>query len=100
MGNATLVDELFAFIYTMPPLKEREEDVEYLKTLFVKEACETLMIEENKVDMQSLPLNLTMNSKSLKKSLYLDLMKLSMDEKEMATGSILDSMKNLSSKQV
>jgi DNA-binding protein Fis len=82
MGNATLVDELFAFIYTMPPLKEREEDVEYLKTLFVKEACETLMIEENKVDMHSLPLNLTMNSKSLKKSLYLDLMKLSMEEKE------------------
>ena len=82
MGNATLVDELFAFIYTMPPLKEREEDVEYLKTLFVKEACETLMIEENKVDMHSLPLNLTMNSKSLKKFLYLDLIKLSMDEKE------------------
>ena len=82
MGNATLVDELFAFIYTMPPLKEREEDVEYLKTLFAKEACETLMIDENKVDMHSLPLNLTMNAKSLKKSLYLDLMKLSMDEKE------------------
>ncbi len=82
MGNASLVDELFAFIYTMPPLKERAEDVEYLKTLFVKEACETLMLEENKVDMHSLPLNLTMNSKSLKKFLYLDLMKLSIDEKE------------------
>jgi len=82
LGNASLIDELFAFIYTMPPLKERAEDVEYLKTLFVKEACETLMIEENKVDMHSLPLNLTMNSKSLKKFLYLDLMKLSMDEKE------------------
>jgi len=82
LGNATLVDELFAFIYTMPPLKERTEDVEYLKTLFVKEACETLMIEESKVDMSSLPVNLSMNSKSLKKSLYLDVVKLSMGKEE------------------
>lgn len=82
LGNATLIDELFAFIYTMPPLKERAEDVKYLKSLFVKEACETLMIEESRVDMHSLPLNLSMNSKSLKKAIYLDIVKLSMDEEE------------------
>lgn len=82
LGNATLVDELFAFIYTMPPLKERPEDVTYLKTLFVKEACSTLLIEEKEVDIDSLPLDLTLNSKSLKKSIFLDIVKLSMQEKE------------------
>jgi len=82
MGNAALVDDLFAFIYTMPSLKERPEDVEYLKTLFIKEACKTLIIEEDQVDVNSLPLNLSMNSKSLKKSIYLDIVKLSMGEKE------------------
>lgn len=82
LGNASLIDDLFAFIYTMPSLKERPDDVEYLKTLFTKEACETLMIEETKVDMSSLPINLTMNAKSLKKSLYLDIVKLTMEENE------------------
>jgi len=82
LGNASLVDELFAFIYMMPPLKERTGDIEHLKTLFVAEACELLMIEESKVDMSDLPINLTMNTKSLKKSLYLNLMKLTMDEQE------------------
>ena len=82
LGNARIIDELFAFIYTMPPLKERSEDVAYLKTLFVKEACSTLLIEKERVDIDALPLDLTLNSKSLKKSIYLDIVKLSMQEKE------------------
>ncbi len=95
LGNATLIDELFAFIYTMPSLKERAEDVEYLKALFMKEACETLMIEESRVDMHSLPLNLSMNSKSLKKSIYLDIVKLSMDEEEIQEVIYQYILKNL-----
>ncbi|WP_309497662.1 helix-turn-helix domain-containing protein [Sulfurovum sp.] len=82
LGNATLVDDLFAFIYTMPSLKERPEDIEYLKSLFVKEACETLMIEEDQVVIDALPLNLSLNSKSLKRSIYLDIVKLSMGASE------------------
>jgi len=82
MGNASLIDDLFAFIYMMPTLIERPDDIEYLKILFVKEACSTLMIEEGKVDMANLPVNLSMNTKSLKKSLYLSLLKLSMGKKE------------------
>jgi len=82
MGNASLIDALFAFIYMMPTLLERPEDVKYLKSQFVKEACSTLMIEEDKVDISTLPLNLSMNAKSLKKSLYIDLLKLSMGKKE------------------
>ena len=82
LGNASLIDDLFAFIYIMPTLKERPDDVEYLKELFVEEACNTLMIDKDKVTMSALPLNLSMNSKSLKKSLYLDLFKLAIDKKE------------------
>jgi len=82
LGNATLIDDLFAFIYTMPPLKDRPEDVNYLKTLFVREACSTLMIDEETIDISNIPLNLTMNNKSLKKSVFLDLVKLSMETPE------------------
>ncbi|NOR55805.1 MAG: Fis family transcriptional regulator [Sulfurovum sp.] len=82
LGNASLIDDIFAFIYMMPALQERPDDVEYLKKLFVEEACNTLMIEKSKVNISTLPLNLSMNSKSLKKSLYLDLFKLAIDKKE------------------
>ncbi len=82
LGNASLIDDIFAFIYMMPTLKERPDDVEYLKELYVEEACNTLMIDKDKVTMSALPLNLSLNSKSLKKSLYLDLFKLAIDKKE------------------
>ena len=82
VGNATLIDDIFAFIYTMPSLKERPEDVVQLSTLFVKEACDTLMVDVKNINIQTLPLNISMNSKSLKKSIYLDIIKLSIGEKE------------------
>lgn len=83
LGNASLIDELFAFIYMMPTLKERPDDVVYLTELFVKEACNTLMIEDDQIDPSGFKVNLSMNSKSLKKSLYLDLFKLSIEKKEL-----------------
>ncbi len=82
IGNATLIDDLFAFIYTMPPLSERPEDVNHLKNIFVKEALSTLMIEPDNTDTNAVPINLSMNSKSLKKYIFLHLTQLSMNEKE------------------
>ncbi len=82
VGNASLIDDIFAFIYTMPPLAERPEDVTYLKNLFTKEAMATLMIENHTLDEKVIPLNLSMNSKSLKKSIFLYLMQLSMDNED------------------
>ena len=82
IGNATLIDDLFAFIYTMPTLSERPEDVNYLKNLFVKEALSTLMIDPESIDDNAVPLNLTMNAKSLKKYIFLHLTQLSMNEKD------------------
>lgn len=82
MGNPALIDELFAFIYTMPPLQERPEDIDYIKTLFIQEAVSTLMIEPDSFDANEIPLNLTMNTKSLKRSVYTYLAQYSMGEQE------------------
>ena len=82
VGNSALIDDLFAFIYTMPTLSERPDDAIYLKNHFTKEALSTLMIDAHTIDEKSIPLNLTMNSKSLKKSIFLHLTQLSMDDKD------------------
>jgi DNA-binding protein Fis len=67
--NQNSIDDIFAFIYNMPSLKEREEDIEYLSQLFLKEASSTLMVEKD-VDISDLKLDLSQNTKSLKKSIY------------------------------
>ncbi|PHS37464.1 MAG: Fis family transcriptional regulator [Sulfurovum sp.] len=82
MGNPALIDELFAFIYSMPSLQERPGDVTYLKDLYLKEARSTLMIEDNTFESDEIHLNLSKNSKSLKKSIFLHLVKHSMDDKD------------------
>jgi DNA-binding NtrC family response regulator len=82
MGNPELIDDLFAFIYAMPSLQERPKDINYLKELFIKEASSTLMIEGNTFESNDIPLNLTKNSKSLKRSIYIHLMKHSMDAQD------------------
>lgn len=82
VGNPALIDEMFAFIYTMPSLQERPEDVEHIKALFIKEAVSTLMIEPDSFEADEVPINITMNTKSLKKSVYTFLVQRSMDEED------------------
>lgn len=82
MGNPALIDDLFAFIYTMPSLQERPEDINYIKGLFIKEALSTLMIETDTFNTDEIPLNLSMNTKSLKKSIFTYLIQHSMDDKD------------------
>ena len=82
MGNQELIDDLFAFIYMMPTLQERPEDVNHLKNIFIKEALSTLMIEDDTYESDDIPLNLSKNSKSLKRSIFLHLFKYSMDDKD------------------
>ena len=78
MGNSSLIDDIFAFIYTMPSLQERPEDVTYLKEVFIKEASDILMLKKNMISTNNITLNLTKNTKSLKKSIYTHLLKQSM----------------------
>ncbi len=80
VGNKQTIDNLFAFIYAMPPLKERPEDVAYIGDLFIKEAQSNLMLEDKNFAVDEIQLNLSDNSKTLKKAIYHHLMKHSMDE--------------------
>jgi len=82
IGNSHIIDDLFGFIYTMPSLVERPEDVAYLTKRFTKEALDVLMIDNFEIDIHQLPLNLTKNSRSLKKSIYLYLVHHSMNNNE------------------
>jgi len=82
LGNPELIDDLFAFIYTMPSLQERPEDISYLIDLFIKEASSTLMVDDLNIDPDDIPLNFTKNSKSLKKSVYMYIMRQSMNAQD------------------
>lgn len=81
IGNSSKIDDMFAFIYNMPPLRQRLEDIEYLKDIFISQAKSTLMIEK-KIDEDKIILDLSQNSKSMKKSIFLHLLKLSMSANE------------------
>jgi len=78
IGNSSIIDELFAFIYAMPSLQERPEDVTFLCKKYIQEAQFTLMLEKYMINPEKIPLNLTKNNKSLKQSVYHYLTKKSM----------------------
>lgn len=82
IGNKQIIDNLFAFIYTMPTLKERPEDTNFIKNIFIKEAKKNLLLENINISTDDIPINLSDNSKTLKKSIYTYLMSHSMDEKD------------------
>ncbi len=75
LGNPKLIDELFAFIYTMPVLQERPDDVKYLQHKFITEAIHTLMLDKADIDLDAIPMDLSFNSRSLKQSIYSHIIK-------------------------
>ncbi|MBD3789792.1 MAG: Fis family transcriptional regulator [Campylobacterales bacterium] len=82
INNQENIDNLFAFIYNLPSLKERIEDAVYIRAIFIKEACTNLMIDENDINTQEFPIDLSSNTKSLKKSVYEHVMYHAMGAKE------------------
>jgi len=82
MGNKQTIDKLFAFIYTLPSLKDRQEDTVYIRDLYIAEACSNLMLDDSEVSIDKMPMNLAQNSKSLKSTIYKYLMTHSMNEKD------------------
>jgi DNA-binding NtrC family response regulator len=82
VANQHTIDTLFAFIYHLPSLKERPEDVTYIKEKFIQKACSDLMIEDTDIPPHTVPTNLSHNSKSLKKSIYQHLMSKHMGKEE------------------
>lgn len=82
IGNKQTIDNLFAFIYTLPSLKERPDDTAYIKELYIKEACDDLMLDMREMAALDIPVNLTQNSKSLKSTIYKHLMIHSMNRED------------------
>jgi len=80
IGNSSVIDELFGFIYHMPSLLERPEDVVFLTEHFIKEAKTTLLLEELEIDHKDILVNLSQNSQSLKRDIYLHILKFSMKQ--------------------
>jgi hypothetical protein len=69
VGNEKTIDSIFAFIYHMPPLKERPEDVALLTEYFIREVASNLMIDRN-FNVNHRDLDLSANNHSLRRSLY------------------------------
>lgn len=82
ISNQQTIDALFAFIYHIPPLRERPEDTYYLKQRFIQQACSDLMIETTEVRPEDIPSSLSHNSRSLKKSVYQYLLYRNMKKEE------------------
>lgn len=69
----TLLDEKFAFIYRMPPLSERPEDLEALTRHFGEEARRKLMLPEGVAPREAF-LDLSENLRSLRASICRDML--------------------------
>jgi len=67
--NSALIEKKFAFIYNMPSLKEREEDITLLIDYFINDIKKELMIE-GLVTVDYKDIDLENNVKSLKASIY------------------------------
>ena len=82
VSNQHTIDALFAFIYHIPPLRERPEDTHYLKKTFIQQASSDLMIDSDDIHPEDIPANLSYNSKSLKRSVYQYLLYRNMGKEE------------------
>jgi DNA-binding protein Fis len=82
IGNERIIDELFAFIYTMPSLKERPKDIPHLTQQFTQEALSTLVVEEDQINPESFTLDISQNTKTLKRSIYQSVIQQTMQTKE------------------
>ncbi|SFV58257.1 hypothetical protein MNB_SV-12-615 [hydrothermal vent metagenome] len=75
------IESHFAFIYNMPPLRERLKDVQYFLEKFSEELKDDLMIKDDiQVDINHL--DLRQNFKSLKISLHRELIKKTLSQQD------------------
>ena len=68
-GNTKLLDETFAFIYHMPPLRDRPEDIQLYADLYRQEATRTLMLDTD-ISLEGDILDIRQNLRSLRASIY------------------------------
>jgi len=75
------IESNFAFIYKMPPLRERLDDVQKFIKNFIKELQYELMIK-SRIDIPIKHLDLSQNFKSLKISLHREFIKKTLSPKD------------------
>jgi len=80
--NSALIEEKFAFIYHMPPLRERTEDILLLSSHFSAMIQEELVIDPGAA-IDETQLNLSENIKSLKASIYRQLVTSNLEQGEL-----------------
>ncbi len=72
-------ESLFSFVYLLPSLKDRPEDVKILTKIFINESKEIIGTDIN-ISMENL--DISQNIKSLKKSIYKKVFSSSLDKNE------------------
>jgi len=77
------LDNKFAFIYHIPPLKERPEDIELFSNYFLKEAKEIFDITDD-IKIENRDLDISKNLKSLKKSIYKTVLYKNIDKEDLS----------------
>jgi len=81
IGNENIINDKFAFIYYMPSLDKREEDIKLLSNIFIEEAKQNLMIDSN-IEIDYKKVDISNNIKSLKKYIYQEVLLSSMNEQD------------------
>jgi len=80
--DKNLIDKIFGIRIYLPPLKEREEDILPLAKFYLKEAKEVLLLPSNDNFFENFTPDLSLNGKSLKKSIYKKLLIENMQEED------------------
>ena len=84
-GNTRALDETFAFLYTMPPLRERPEDILFYAKLYLEEARQTLM-SDAQITLDKHVLDIHQNLRSLRASIYREVLLLSSNKQTLERG--------------
>jgi DNA-binding protein Fis len=79
--NSAAIEDKFAFVYQMPSLAERKEDIPLLAKLFCKSIKQDLMLESD-IEIEISDIDLSENIKSLKASIYRQLITADLDSSE------------------
>jgi DNA-binding NtrC family response regulator len=75
------IENNFAFIYNIPPLRERLGDIQYFIKKFTKELQDELMIKDE-IEIDTKYLDLSQNFKSLKISLHREFIKRTLSKQD------------------
>jgi len=87
-------DRIFAFIYRMPSLQERPEDIEMLKKHYLASARELLQLQ-TEVEAEELSVDLRGNFRTFRASVYREALLMDLSQEELERGLYHHLLKHL-----